>query len=103
MVPALSIMFSVINELIANGTAIRRGSTLPAARAVADIQMPFVNEKGRPQGTAGQSTFGLSEGFSGLARQPTFGLSNSFSELARPQKWGVGRHQTMWGINRRSF
>jgi hypothetical protein len=50
MVPALSIMFSVINELIANGTAIRRGSTLPAARAVADIQMPFVNEKAAHKG-----------------------------------------------------
>jgi hypothetical protein len=52
MVPALSIMFSVINELIANGTAIRRGSTLPAARAVADIQMPFVNEKAAPMRAA---------------------------------------------------
>jgi hypothetical protein len=35
--PAWSITLSVINELIANDTAIRHGLTLPAAPAVADI------------------------------------------------------------------
>jgi hypothetical protein len=43
MVPALSIMFSVINELIANGTAIRRGSTLPT---VADMALRRLADEG---------------------------------------------------------